>query len=971
MRSKSILSIAIISTLLSGCDLTDDEKDKLNDAAVDLEQLADQIIITYPANGAKIEDINALVRADIPSNANAKKLVLLVDGITVAEDTDGEPWEIEWPAYFFADNKEHNLLLKATTENDIEVRNTQQFQVVVPEELANSLTLSTENNQIQDTNQVSVSLTSVMGATYYEVFTTDQNGTSRTVVTETPDFDLDGLNVGVNTIKYRAVQETISGHSISGPWSQDVTQVTVMQPDAPVVNEAVYTQVEDGYQVTLSWSSEANNSYTVIWGQGEELNNEIIVDGTEYSFTVASLQDLNWQLMATNEFGHASVASEKNEIYPATQIRNSIQIPEFVNSSQLQNLEDSISIELPSDVAVTSVTILIDELELGNAELHDGYSYNIPSYFFADGDSHDLVVRITTEDNVVVDSQAFNFSVNTEVLNQLAFAQNGSNSDIKDQNDLQLNYSSIPGATSYEISVNDVIQGSNSTESTLTELQVGGHEVRYRAICTLDSGDSITGPWSDAMHFSVLAPDAPISSEPTVTWSSEEQHYIVEFSWEHTSDEDSYELVWDNGLSELTYPTSNNTITLDVADSGSYKWGVKRINEFGHASDISQLLDIGVGEFRTQLGGSKDEYGRKLLAAQNGDYLVLATTASREITPALDNGTDPWIIRMSNSGQVLSQFIYSEGDTRFYDILESSDGSIFLAGSDFTTRNSLLVKLSSDLELEWESTIKPEGVTERFDLTKIIEYQGSLLASGAEWKTEGSSTSRDSWYLLDLSLSTGDISSSKTFPQFDGATIDSVSKFLINSDGSILVAGTVEPTDGNEDYMNYGAFVANLDNELKVTESWHNLGEYRQGNVGDVQITDQGKIIIIGQSMMGGEPSISLLNSDLTEHAYLAGSYDDTFYNASSGIALGENDHFWTIQEDSDAYPYPHPMVLIEYNGNLVEQSRKYILDESGYTSERGLAFNEDGSITILFSKGQNGYKNHDLIIRRLNPNEE
>jgi len=95
---------------LSGCNLTEDDKKNLENAAADLERLADQIIITSPAKDSVVSDSIVIVRADIPIDAEAKEVALYVDGIEIARDTDGAPWEIQWPAYYVADGNKHSVV---------------------------------------------------------------------------------------------------------------------------------------------------------------------------------------------------------------------------------------------------------------------------------------------------------------------------------------------------------------------------------------------------------------------------------------------------------------------------------------------------------------------------------------------------------------------------------------------------------------------------------------------------------------------------------------------------------------------------------------------------------------------------------------------------------------------------------------------------------------------------------------------
>lgn len=164
-----LLSLLWFSFFLSGCVLTseDKDKDKLDKAQIDLAKLADQIIITYPANDSVIKSSNIIVRADIPADAKAEEVILYVDGIETAKDNDGSPWEISWPAYYWGDGEKHTLLLKTITGDGNEVRNNQQFQVTVSQDANKALAIKNPESQTSliNVNTTSVSVTEFPNAT--------------------------------------------------------------------------------------------------------------------------------------------------------------------------------------------------------------------------------------------------------------------------------------------------------------------------------------------------------------------------------------------------------------------------------------------------------------------------------------------------------------------------------------------------------------------------------------------------------------------------------------------------------------------------------------------------------------------------------------------------------------------------------------------------------------------------------------
>jgi len=237
-------------TLLTGCDLTEEEKEKLDSAAKDLEQLADQIIITSPAKDSTINQSIVTVRADIPMSAEAQEVALYVDGIEIAKDTDGAPWEIEWPAYYWADGNVHSLLLKTITGSGAEVRNNEQFQVTVSEGANQALHFSPEfnNSQIQDQNHIDLTFDEFPGATRYEITDGEQ-----VVEALSPSAQLTGLAVGIHNIQYRAIFDYSAATTLIGPWSNAIA-VEVLTPTVPEVEEPIVELIDGKYRVEFNWT---------------------------------------------------------------------------------------------------------------------------------------------------------------------------------------------------------------------------------------------------------------------------------------------------------------------------------------------------------------------------------------------------------------------------------------------------------------------------------------------------------------------------------------------------------------------------------------------------------------------------------------------------------------------------------------------------------------------------------------------
>jgi len=299
-------TLLIAALSISGCELTLDEKEKLDNAATDLSQLADQIIITYPVKNSEVSESIVTVQVDIPANTELQELKLLVDGKEVGKDTNGAPWEIQWPAYYFADGGPHSLLLKAVTNEGIEIRNNEQFQLTVNTEANDALAFNNnlDGTQIKDSNAISVSFNPFPGASRYQV-----EYDEKVIETNSTELELIDLDVGSYDIRYRAIFDYSELTTLTGPYSEAAT-IEVLAPTLPPLIKPVIENMEDGYQVTLSWEGVTeNDSYTVFFGKTtESLQAQTATTDNSLIITGLKLGQFQWQLKRTNALSQSSVS---------------------------------------------------------------------------------------------------------------------------------------------------------------------------------------------------------------------------------------------------------------------------------------------------------------------------------------------------------------------------------------------------------------------------------------------------------------------------------------------------------------------------------------------------------------------------------------------------------------------------------------------------------------------------------------
>lgn len=300
------------SLLLAGCNLTDEEKEQLEKAGENLEQLADQIIITYPAKNSTVKNSIVTVRADVPEELNATKVSLFVDGIEIAYDDNGAPWEIEWPAYYWADDNNHSLLLKTTTESGSQVRNNESYQVEVSSEANDMLgfTGNLDGKQLQDTDELAINFNEVPYATRYEVKYGDKTNSETGTATL-----LKNLQVGNYQLAYRALYDFSESTTLKGAWSESVA-IEVLPPEIPVITGPVIGENEKGFTATFTWDSGNVEDKLTFKAVNNSSHQPVIVDvnADKGAAMIEGLDvgEFSWSVELENSYSHKNESEVKN-----------------------------------------------------------------------------------------------------------------------------------------------------------------------------------------------------------------------------------------------------------------------------------------------------------------------------------------------------------------------------------------------------------------------------------------------------------------------------------------------------------------------------------------------------------------------------------------------------------------------------------------------------------------------------------
>lgn len=637
------------------------------------------------------------------------------------------------------------------------------------------------------------------------------------------------------------------------------------------------------------------------------------------------------------------------------QLADQIIITYPAKNSEIDQSIVTVRADIPTNAQATEVALYLDGIEI--AKDTDGAPWEIqwPAYYSADGKPHTLLLKtITGSGNEVRNNESFQLTVSTDANQALAFSEGVEGAKLQDQNQLEVSFSEFPGATRYQVTDGTQIFEAASTTATLTDLDVGSYGLKYRAIFDYSDSTTLTGPWSEPALVELLAPKLPVIHDPVV--AKKDDGYEVTFSWDQVSEGDSYSLLLGEKDSVLTEAglKSGNTILHGPLALGEYQWQLQRTNVLGQTSH-SEKADLGVGVFTTQLGGSGNDSASQIIKSQSGGYLVRAVTSSYEVAGNLLGTYDDWIIRLDDGGEIVGQYVENKsGYARFTNMIEASDGSIYLVGRDWESSKAIIVKLDSNLNPVWENEViyRPSNVSERYDFEAAVEWNGKLYVSA----TGG--------YLHEVDMVSGSVSSAISLPEISGVKLFSIKAMLTKKDGTLAVIGYGEADPKPEFILKQGAIVITLDSELNAISTWNNVGDYLHMNIADGIELGSNRTAVIGQAETGGV-AISSINSDGSMHRNYYSSYsDEIHYGASNLEKTSDGDLLVFIQQYISG---SYSLLLKSFNENLTPSVTKQ-LNISGNVSARGVTVNDDDSITLMYVHKQNFNDDWDVVIQRIPP---
>lgn len=346
---KKTLSFVILTTLLTGCQLTEEEKEKIEQAGENLEKIASAPFIAYPAENDTVDNAGE-IRLVIDDSVDYKSMALLVDGIEVAVD-DEAPYGFQWDPYYWSNNEKATFIIRAITAGGNLLRS-EVRTVGIGGNVHNlvKVTNPSDGQILQNVNSTDISWSARAGAESYDVqingvmFNTDQT---------TASIDLPAIG------NYSMSVRAIDSQGYKGKWS-DESRISLAILSAPEVTSPSDGQVLQNVNSTdISWNARDGAASYDVQINGEMFN----TDQTTASIDLPAIGDYSMSVRAIDSQGHEGQWSDERRISLAIPSAPSIYNSDPVDSENNWQvpfnwtgvLAASYKLQIATDIDFTSI----------------------------------------------------------------------------------------------------------------------------------------------------------------------------------------------------------------------------------------------------------------------------------------------------------------------------------------------------------------------------------------------------------------------------------------------------------------------------------------------------------------------------------------------------------------------------------------------------------------------------------------
>ncbi len=278
-----------------------------------------------------------------------------------------------------------------------------------------------------------------------------------------------------------------------------------------------------------------------------------------------------------------------------------------------------------------------------------------------------------------------------------------------------------------------------------------------------------------------------------------------------------------------------------------------------------QVIILGVLDFTTTMGGSKNDVYKSIANTTDGGYVILGYTQSKDgdISTKLTEDFDFWVLKFSADNTLLwSKTFGGSKDDRGEDIITTKDGGFALLGYSQSTDNDVtsnagskdfwVLKLTSSGTLSWQKNFgflgSDYGTTllETNDNGYLITGVLDVTASNGQGNSRSTQkhAGGDIW-AIKLNNS-GDLEWSK---YYGGSSTDIPLGVVKTIDNGFIIAGSSDSADGDITNNKGGYDFWILKIEANGTVVWgKNFGGSEIDEASAITQTNDGNFIVVGDT---------------------------------------------------------------------------------------------------------------------------
>ena len=720
------------------------------------------------------------------------------------------------------------------------------------------------------------------------------------------------------------------------------------------------------YATTLAEtnSSSIDAELTLLLNQlSDDLSSDGIIDATT---TLDGLTEARLQLDAETiednlETQSINVQGTKLEVPDITRFIGQVLITNPANGAELST-PITVRTTVPPELSDATINLFVDG-EVVETSSEEPHIFEWNPYFWSNTNSHSLLISAYIGSQEIYSNLVTIYTMerNTDQFNPLLPENREVN---KENNQMILEWETIPGAVSYDVQLASDTHFSHlvSTVSTqlptlvLNSLTEGSYFWRVRA-----TNDAFkTGPWSNTHQFSIIGPDSPQNINATIDVINE-QDISVLIDWDSAPYAHNYEVQisnnsnFKNNIHSTTVSTNHEQVNLPL---GLYHSRIRSINKDNIAGPWE---NIEIGTFSTRLSGNYN-VGLKALSSSDGGTIILSDNKPNNLSLG-----KPSVYKLDNKGRVIWNYTYNQpGISWLWDITELPDNSLVISGV-LENEETFLLKINSSGTLDWDINYKRQGFNRTF--FKGVAYSDTHIyvlteADDCTSNTASALCPSHSPSIEVFNADTGEFVNTLPINNIPNTIWAGLTSINATKDSLLAISFSLNNSDCSSSLNCYGAGIALINLSGNTIWHWHSLGLPLFVNSNYATETPNGNYILTGQGgfLTGGGAPVAVLDKDglhLGSYFY-PGVFTESSPNKITLSSEGMILRLVTPLNDTSGTYIP---IITNDTGSTTEIHLFQHIKDAGTPNDLTIS-KDNGLVILLTDKSKDGLSSDVVVVK-------